>query len=222
MAEAHPIPNHPRFKDMTGQRFNRLTIISYAGHRGRAAWLCRCDCGTEFISPGKPIRHGRTKSCGCWARDLAKSRGRGRLRTPEYGSWRAAKRRCDQATNKSFHNYGGRGIYMCERWLHSFDNFLADMGRRPTPKHTLDRLSNDGPYSPENCRWATRQEQAQNQRKTKLITHAGETMSVSAWARKLGINVTSLWKANNRGVTLEEHLRGIERRACARTRLVQS
>ena len=110
----------------------------------------------------------------------------------EYRAWQDMKLRCFAEHRKDFVNYGGRGITICERWLNSFDNFFADMGRRPTPKHTIDRIDNAKGYSKENCRWATRKEQNRNKRSAKLITWNGRTQCLEAWAIELGIDQSTL------------------------------
>jgi hypothetical protein len=119
--------------------------------------------------------------------------------TPEYRSWRHMHDRCLNANDQDYSNYGGRGISICQRWLDGFENFLADMGPRPSPKHSLDRIDNDGPYSPENCRWATQCEQMRNTRRTRLLTHDGLTLPLTDWAVRLGIHKASLRERLMRG-----------------------
>jgi hypothetical protein len=150
--------------DLAGQRFGRLTVVSY-GKNAREGWFCRCDCGVEWFVPSGSLRNGSTRSCGCLKRDEMSQRLRthGGAFMPEYKIWEAMRRRCSKPSDPSYKNYGARGISVCERWL-DYGNFLADMGKRPTPKHTLDRTNNDGNYEPGNCHWATRSEQAKNRR----------------------------------------------------------
>jgi hypothetical protein len=116
---------------------------------------------------------------------------RGRKRSPEYRTWRNMLKRCHNQNSTDYGRYGGRGISVCDRW-HNFEAFLADMGLKPSPKHEIDRISNDGLYEPDNCRWATRKEQHNNKRNNRLLTIGGRILTITAWAREANISPITL------------------------------
>lgn len=118
---------------------------------------------------------------------------KGGLTPPEYRSWQSMKDRCLRPNNEGYKWYGGRGITVCDRWLESFENFLADMGPKPSPQHTLDRKENNGNYDPDNCRWATKKEQAANRRSNRMITYKGETLMISEWAHRADLEMYVLY-----------------------------
>jgi hypothetical protein len=185
--------------DLTGQRFGRLVAMEPSQHRtprGRfkILWTCRCDCGGEAIATVDRLRSGETQSCGCLQRERAAAAhfvhgGKG---TDEYLIWKGMRQRCLNPRNPNFRSYGGRGITICERWQASFAAFLADMGPRPSPQHSIDRVNNDGNYEPGNCRWALRVQQLNNHRRSHRITFNGETHTVAEWARLVNIPVNHL------------------------------
>ena len=160
---------------LEGKRFGRLVVDSFSGigPTGGATFLCFCDCGSVLRVVGSQFtKNPPQQSCGCISREIRSQRflihghaRKGKI-SREWWSWRSMMRRCYSPENASYHLYGGRGIRVCRRW-HQFSNFLADMGRRP-PGKTLDRRSNDGHYTPDNCRWATIHQQNRNTRATKL------------------------------------------------------
>ena len=191
-----------------GSVFGRLTVIAAqdAAHKV----LCRCMCGNTkriyYYSLGR-----YTNSCGCDRAEKSGNRTRthGLRSAPEYPVWNTMISRCHRNT-KSSHCYRDRGIVVCDRWRTSFDNFIADMGRRPSPAHTLERINNDGNYEPNNCRWATRKEQARNMRDNRNITFNGETKCLVDWARERGLKRQALEMRLKRGWPLARAL-GFER-----------
>jgi hypothetical protein len=215
-----------RFLDLTGHHYGRLTVLSPAesppGVKSRDQyWRCVCDCGTEHTASAKGLRHSGkatgTQSCGCLHRERSAAsaavssfrHGHARvgMATPEYRSWCALVKRCTSPQDPNYPSYGGRGITVCERWQNSFENFLADMGRKPSQQHSIDRIDNDGNYEPGNCRWATRSEQSRNRRDRILVTFNGRTMFLCDWSAKTGISVGTLhYRLYNRGWSVERAL----------------
>lgn len=198
-----------RLVDMTGVRCNRLTVIEIHGRakNGKATWLCRCDCGTETVVDGTSLRLNHTLSCGCWrAENSSRSltihgEAREGRRTKEYRIWKGMITRCTNPNIPCWPRYGGRGIVVCKRWMDKFTNFLEDMGRCPK-RMSLDRIDNDGGYCPENCRWATKVEQAQNRCNVVPLVIGSETFTIASMSRKYGIDYHWLWwQVKKRGLS---------------------
>lgn len=149
--------------NLIGKKFGRWFVVSKTGIRkGKSLWKCVCSCGNVVDVFGVSLTHGTSKSCGC-NRDYQHKK-HGKYKTDEYRIWRGIINRCDNKNGPAYQNYGGRGIKVCERWKSNFENFLSDMGNRPSKKHSIDRIDVEGNYDPNNCRWATYTEQARNTR----------------------------------------------------------
>lgn len=176
--------------DLGGQVFGRLLVtgFSHKDRGGKSHWNVRCVCGGEKSVEGNRLKVGKTRSCGCIKEKHGKSS------PPTFVSWTAMKQRCYNKNTKDYKRYGGRGITVCSRWLESFDNFLSDMKER-TKGFTLERINNNKGYYKENCKWATYEEQNNNTRANVFITHNGISLTLPQWAKKLGINKSTL---NNR------------------------
>ena len=200
-----PRPNRHYFSDLVNLRFGHLVVTRYAGIRNRnRSWECLCDCGNNTIVLGTNLRRGTTQSCGCLRKIVATKHG---MRyTAEYRIWKHMRGRCLCPTDASFDRYGERGISICQQWIDSFDSFYSDMGPRPSPKHSIDRIDNSLGYTPENCRWATSTIQANNRRSNHLVTYNGKTHTITEWAQIVGIKQPTLRKRLRNGWSIERAL----------------
>jgi len=200
-------PKDKRFQDLIGQRFNRLHIIEYAGGKN---WICYCDCGKKCTVKSSNIKSGVTSSCGCFNREISSARAYkhgnatpGKV-TSEYKAWDNMIRRCTKENHPSYYIYGGRGIKVSDSWLKSFENFINDMGTRPSKKHSIDRINNDGNYEPSNCRWATQKDQCRNRANTIYVFYKGNKTTLVECAENLGIKYSLLYDRFIKYQSIEE------------------
>lgn len=192
------------FIDLTGQAFGRLTVVRRAGtgNTGQSNWECLCECGKTANVLSDNLRRGKQVSCGCYHLETITTHGHSRKGkiTPEYRAWQGMKRRCTDVNHEDYVNYGGRGITVCEQWESSFETFLEDMGKKPSKRHSIDRIFTDGNYEPSNCRWSTHSEQTINQRlrKTNTSGHKGITWETrrNKWLAKITLNRKSIHLGN--------------------------
>jgi len=195
---------------LASQRFGRLVAVERAERGlGGFRWRCRCDCGNEVLVLAAKLRSGHTRSCGCLKNEIAGGRTRthGRSKTAEWNVWCGMRQRCDDANTQQYRYYGGRGITVCPEWA-SFERFYADMGPRPSPAYSLDRIDNDGPYSPDNCRWVIRVDQRRNRSDSVTVIHEGRTISLVDWSRSSGTKYKTLLYRLHAGWPVEQVLYG--------------
>lgn len=184
-------------KDLRGQRFNRLVVQKFEGitPSGHSRWLCLCDCGKTKVAQSTHLKRGHTKSCGCLLKECHAARKGpkgGQKHIPLFSIWKAMIRRTTDPKADNYFNYGGRGISVCKEWRESFDQFVADIGPRPTPTHTLDRKEVNGNYEPGNVRWATPKEQGRNKRSNRSIEFRGQIKTISEWSEIIGITIRAM------------------------------
>lgn len=210
----------PQEAALIGQVFSRLTVMGRAknNYSGRRRWLCKCECGVEKEFDEVAFRYNGTKSCGCLRNEMRIKHGHrfSSRSTAEYSSWCNMHLRVKDSKNPGFKNYGGRGIKICQRW-EKFENFLEDMGPRPTAKHSIDRVDNNKDYCPENCRWATRSEQNRNTRQNHYLSYGGETKCLADWCNSLGLSKSAVGQRLRRGCSLEEALNPLKKEARGKT-----
>ena len=197
----------PKTISLVGQRFGRLVVKQEGQARSHSRmWICECECGQITIVQGGNLKSGHTKSCGCLSIEITRisNRTHGKTGSSEYNARITMIDRCYNPNIKNFSDYGGRGITVCDRWRESFENFISDMGKKPGKGYSLERINNDGPYEPENCRWATRKEQQRNTRRNRLITFHNKTQPLIAWAEELCRPYRLLMKRLNRGWSIDD------------------
>lgn len=215
-----------RGRNLVGLRYSRLTVISYAGKNSRldAYWECICDCGKTTVVTGHNLTRKNTKSCGCLHAEILKTPGKKfhwkhgfsplRGKKPTYYVWATMIQRCTNPNSEKYRIYGARGITVCERWF-DFKNFLADMGERPSPKHSIGRIENNGNYEPSNCRWETSKQQARNRRDNHFLEFNGKTATLVEWSEITGIEYNALKnRINNLGWPASRALTQPVKRLC--------
>jgi hypothetical protein len=185
------------FKSLVGgQRFGRWTVIERVASdsRGHARYRSQCDCGQIREIRANHLRSGRSTSCGCFSREAtaARSTRHGHATnvglSPTFRSWQNMKARCTNPRVRGYERYGGRGVKVCAEWQNDFGRFLSDMGTRPSLKHSIERINNNGIYEPGNCRWATHAEQARNRRNNHIVEYRGRKMSAAEAAEIAGVS----------------------------------
>ncbi len=176
--------------ELIGSTVNLLTVLAMdMENTKRGVYMkCICRCGLAKSVSASLLRNKLVGSCGCAKKGNNYARKHGGNGTPEYEAWHAMKSRCYQKSDISFHNYGGRGITVCDDWRRSFSEFIRDMGARPSPEHSVDRIDPNGNYEPGNVRWGSEEEQCNNRRDNRFIEFDGQRLTISQWSRKLGIN----------------------------------
>jgi hypothetical protein len=203
-----------------GKKFHSITVKELYWIKGFAWAKCDCDCGSQLDVRLNDLRTGNTKSCGCHKELVCKTKDliHGMTKSPEFNVWQKMKDRCQNPNEKAYINYGGRGISVCQRWLHGeggkngFQCFYEDMGPRPQADYQIDRYpNNDGNYEPGNCRWATRQRNGSNKRNNVLLSFNGKTQTQAEWAREIGIRPTTILQRLKKGLPIERVLAPIKK-----------
>ena len=201
----------PKPKDLMGQRFGRLQVTRREESRtGRSVWQCQCDCGGTCTATTTDLTSGKTTSCKCIKSETAARNftRHGKRNSKVYRTWSNIKQRCTNPRHVHYHRYGGRGITMDPRWIASFEAFLADVGEPPTNDHTIDRKENDTGYTKDNCHWVLNTAQQNNKSTNVTLTANGRTLTVTLWARELGVPPQTLFARKQRGWTDHQVING--------------
>ena len=203
-----------RHIDLTGNRYGALVAVSPSHAKSPSRyrlWDCLCDCGEVVLVDSHTLTRGQKKACGIgghnWNRILAdRPRTPAKSNSSEYSSWQKMKTRCLNPRSQKYPDYGGRGITIHQPWVDSFDSFLADMGLKPTPRHTVERTDNDGNYEPGNCRWATGPEQRRNQRRSFYVEWEGRRLLLVDIASEMGLSYSAIAGRLKNGWDIERAL----------------
>ncbi len=192
----------PAYIDISGKRFGRLVVLhrvdSPKFHMKKITYfLCKCDCGNNIITRSSAIQSNHTKSCGCYKSDIKRQQCKniwtthGMTQSKTYKTWAGIKRRCNNKNDKRYPDYGGRGIKVCSRW-NRFENFLIDMGEKPTPNYSIERIDNNKGYNKNNCVWIPQNEQGNNKRNNVIFEFNGQIKTLAHWSKYLNINIGTL------------------------------
>lgn len=204
------LPVRSSFIDLTGHKYGRVTVLSYAGRAKGTytfCWNCICDCGTKFVVRGASLKDGNTKGCGCLHKEWCAEKSKNAKGPPEsYKVWGSIKQRCYNPKSSAYQLYGARGITMSDEWKDSFATFIGDMGPRPTKKHSIDRINNDGHYCKSNCRWALPTAQGRNTRHNHWLTFNGVTLCLEDWCERIGIDHSVIIGRIERGWPIDKVL----------------
>lgn len=209
----------------TGERNGRLVLIETRGKNpnGKLCWVAQCDCGNKTLVIASLFRKGRVRSCGCLRDELNRVRAitHGMAASPEHKVWLGMKSRCNNPKAENYRHYGGRGIKVCEAW-EDFANFYKDVGPRPSPKHTIERVDHNGNYEPSNCVWLHNSLQNQNRRDNKHVTLDGEDLVLAEAFRRANVSFTRFyWRTNKYGETPQEAFDYVRTHPDGRTRLAR-
>jgi hypothetical protein len=203
----------PKLRNLAGMYFGRLFVFSHdESSKKGVRWWCICECGNKKSIASIGLLSGKIRSCGCLRREntrkmkLTHGHSVNKKQSPEYRSYLKARSRCHDPKDKQYKDYGARGIFMCDEWRNSFENFIVDMGPKPNPRLTLERIDNEGPYVGWNCKWDTQKHQANNRRSSRLITFQNKTQTQQQWAEELGLNPHTLGARIRKGWPLERAL----------------
>ncbi len=196
--------------NLTNKTFGRLTVLHRVQNdrHGKTRWMCNCTCGNNCEVGSRELQSGDCRSCGCFQVEstVERSTKHGKRYISEYKVWLGMRQRCTNPNDTSYPEYGGRGIKICYRWLESFENFYDDMGTRPSKKHSLNRINNDGHYEPDNCEWATDKTQANNKRNTKKLEYNGSLVPIQILCERFKISKATLQARLKLGWNLQEAL----------------
>lgn len=197
------------FINIVGKKFGKLTVVvRYENSKnGQTRFFCKCDCGGSTIARGYSLRKGTSLSCGCFQKEknIFTHITHGMSLDPLYKIWHNMIQRCENKNHKNYRHYGGRGISVCQHW-HTFEKWYGDMGARPSPRHSMERINNDGNYEPGNVYWATDKDQHNNTRRNHFIEFQDQRKTLAQWAEIKGIPYNTLTSRIYKNWSIEDAL----------------